>query len=56
MKKNYICKECGEILHPEDIVRHIIASHDSNWRGSLYEAKAKYRINITNICSQIMKK
>lgn len=39
---NYTCKRCGEILHIEDMVKHLVAEHDEDWRGSLSEALDEY--------------
>lgn len=38
----YICKKCGEILHIDDVVKHIIIDHDPNWRASFEEALDEY--------------
>jgi hypothetical protein len=38
----YRCKKCGEILHMEDVVKHLVTDHDTNWRGSFYDALEEY--------------
>ncbi|KKM04267.1 hypothetical protein LCGC14_1765870 [marine sediment metagenome] len=44
---NYICKRCGEILHMEDVVKHLVTDHDEDWRGSFEEALDEYDRSIT---------
>ncbi len=43
---NYICKHCGEIVHMEDVVKHLVGDHDADWRGSFYDALDEYDRNI----------
>lgn len=42
----YICKKCGEILHMDDVVKHIVTDHDQDWCGSFYEALDEYERKI----------
>jgi hypothetical protein len=42
LKLIYKCKRCGENLHMEDVVKHIVIDHDQKWRGSFYDAFEEY--------------
>jgi acetone carboxylase gamma subunit len=45
--RNYICKECGDILHEEDVIKHIVADHDADWRGSFEDARDWYELSLS---------
>jgi len=38
----YTCKRCGEIVHMEDVIKHLVGDHDEDWRGSFEDALDEY--------------
>ena len=47
--RTYKCKQCGENLHREDTIKHLVAEHDPDWRGSFEEALDEYHVSIRRV-------
>ncbi len=42
----YTCERCGEIVHMEDVIKHLVSDHDEDWRGSFEDALDEYTRSI----------